>query len=142
VGKKKEKELKSNAAGDRLCGIVCERGSPVIKGDAKMYGISMRDSGCRVEREWQGLVSDSKRRRVGASETSEESRTRRGIKRHTKTEQIYPKPDRPESNKAQTRARAKEAMSGLTCIALVEVVRSCGVCQRTRRCVDIGSGLR
>jgi len=62
VGKKKEKELKSNAAGDRPRGVVCERGSPVIKGDAKMYGISMRDSGRRVEREWQGSVSDGKRR--------------------------------------------------------------------------------
>jgi len=61
VGKKKEKELKSNAAGDRPHSVVCERGSPVIKGDAKMYGISMRDSGRRVEREWQGLVSNGKR---------------------------------------------------------------------------------
>jgi len=142
VGKKKEKELKSNAAGDRPRGVVCERGSPVIKGDAKMYGISMRDSGRRVERGWQGSVSDGKRHRVGASETNRESRTRRGIKRHTKTERIYPKPDRPESNKAQTRARAEEAMSGSTCITLVEVARSCGVRQRTRQCVDVGSGLR
>jgi len=86
VGKRKEKELKSNAAGDRLHGIVCDRGSPVIKGDAKMYGISMRDSRCRVEREWQGSVSDGKRHQVGASKTNKESRTRRGIKRHMKTE--------------------------------------------------------
>jgi len=102
VGKKKEKELKSNAAGDRPRGVVCERGSPVIKGDAKMYGISMHDSGHRVKREWQGSVSNGKRCRVGASKTNKESRTRRGIKRHTKTERIYPKPDRPESNKART----------------------------------------
>ena len=86
MGKKKEKELKSNAASNRPRGIVCERGSPVIKGDVKIYGILMCDSRCRVEREWQGLVSDGKRRQVGASGTNEESRTRRGINRHMKTE--------------------------------------------------------
>jgi len=36
------------------------KGSLVIKGEAKMYVISMRDSRHRVEREWQGLVSDGK----------------------------------------------------------------------------------
>jgi len=60
VGGKERNDLKSNAAGDRPRGVVCERGSPVIKGEAKMYGISMRDSGRRVERERQGSVSDGK----------------------------------------------------------------------------------
>jgi len=65
-----------------------------------MYGILMRNSGRRVEREWQGSVSEGKRRRIGASETNEETKTRRGIRGHTKTERISPKPDRPESNDA------------------------------------------
>jgi len=105
------------------------KGSPVIKEEAEMYGILMRNSGRRVEREWQGLVSEGKRCQIGASETNKESKTRRGIRRHTKTERISPKPDRPKSNKARTRARAKEAMSSLTCMALVEVACSCGVHQ-------------
>jgi len=71
-----------------------QKGSLVIKEEVEMYGILMRDSGRRVEREWQGLVSEGKRRRIGASETNEESKTRRGIRRHTKTERISPKPDR------------------------------------------------
>jgi len=114
----------------------------VIKEEAKMYGILMRDSGRRVEREWQGSVSEGKRRQIGASETNEESKTRRGIRRHTKTERISPKPDRPESNKARTQARAEEAISSLTCMALVKVARSCSIRQQTRQCVDVSSGLR
>jgi len=114
----------------------------VIKEEVKMYGILMHNSRCRVEREWQGSVSKGKRRRIEASKTNEESKTRRGIRRHMKTEQISPKPDRPESNKARTQARAEEAMLSSTCMALVEVVHSCGIRQQTRWCVDIGSGLR
>ena len=82
------------------------------------------------------------RHRVGASKTNEGSKTMRGIRRHTKIEQIWPKPGRPESNKAWTRARAEEAMLSSTCIALVKVARFCGIHQQTRRCVDVGSGLR
>jgi len=59
-GRKERKGLKLNAASERLCSVVCKRGSPVIKGEAKMNGILMHDSRHRVKREWQGSVSDSK----------------------------------------------------------------------------------
>jgi len=54
VGEKRRKSLKSNPAGNRLHGIVCERRSLVIKGRVKINGISMYNSGYRVERNGKG----------------------------------------------------------------------------------------
>jgi len=58
--KKKKKRFEVQCCRRQTTRCRMQKGSPVIKGEAKMYGISMRDSGRRVEREWQGSVSDGK----------------------------------------------------------------------------------
>jgi len=60
VREKEQGMLKLNPAGDRPRGVVCERRDPVIKRQAKMNGMSMRDSGCRVKRSGKTWLSDGK----------------------------------------------------------------------------------
>jgi len=54
LGEKRRKSLKSNPASNRLCGIICERRSLVIKGREKMNGILMCNSRRRVKKNSKG----------------------------------------------------------------------------------------